>query len=218
VWFYAFSPWRDPVIAIIALTVTIRVVLFPLLWKAQRAQKALSALQPEIKKIQQDFKHNREAQGKALIELYQNHRVNPFSGCLMMVIQLPILFALFGVFKSGFDPESLSFLYSSIPHPGELNPVGLWGLLDVSKGNIPLGVIAAATQYFSTKLTVPPPTPSADNDFARAMSVQMQYVLPAIILVSSFSLPAALTLYWTMMNILGIVQELIAKRVGRSRT
>lgn len=198
--------------AIIALTIVIRILLVPFLWKAQRAQKDLAAIQPEIKKIQADLRNDREGQGKALMELYARHKVNPFSGCLLMLIQLPILIALFQVFQKGFNPEELKYLYEFVSSPGALNPVSL-GIINLAKGNLYLGVVAAATQFLQTKFSSPAPKPSGDKrDFAQMMQMQATYIFPALILVWSYTLPSALTLYWTILNILAIVQEAIMRK------
>ena len=215
VWFYNVLPWQDFGLAIIALTIVIRLVLAPILWKAQKSQKELAAIQPEIKKLQEQFKNNKEAQGKALMELYAKHRVNPFSGCLLMLVQLPILIALFQVFQHGFNSSELQYLYSFVQNPGNLNPVSFW-LLDLSRGSIYLGIVAALTQYLQTKMTVVLPAPSGNkNDFSRMLQWQSIYIFPLLILAWSYTLPSALTLYWTVLNIFGIVQEIVMRKIGQ---
>lgn len=213
VFFYNILPQQDLGLAIIALTAVIRLILTPLLIKAQRAQRSMAALQPELKHIQEKHKTDREAQGKALMGLYAKHKVNPLSGCLPLLIQLPILIAVFQVFRQGFDPSSLQYLYSFIRNPGALDPIS-FGFLDLAKGNIYLGVLAAATQYLQTKLAASPPTPPTSGgggDFAKALQWQTTYIFPLLILFWSYTLPAALTLYWTTLNFFGILQEILPK-------
>ena len=96
---YTILPWQDLGVAIIFLTIIIRFILTPLFLKSKKAQIELARIQPEIKKIQNSLKNDKEAQGKALMELYAKNKVNPFSGCLVAIIQLPILIALFRVFQ-----------------------------------------------------------------------------------------------------------------------
>jgi YidC/Oxa1 family membrane protein insertase len=212
IFFYNGFPWQEFGLAIIALTIIIRLVLTPIFLKAQHAQKKLGLLQPEIKKLQEQHKNNKETQGKALMELYASHKVNPFSGCLMMLLQLPILIALFGVFQGVFKPENLSYLYSFVQNPGTLNPLS-FGILDLSKGNIYLGALAAFSQYWQSKLTLAAVPPAAEKgEFTKVLQWQTLYFLPVLVLFWSYSLPAALTLYWTVLNILGIVQEIILHR------
>jgi YidC/Oxa1 family membrane protein insertase len=212
VWLYVSLPWQDLGLAIAVLTVAIRFVLTPLLWKGQSAQKRMAELQPEIKRVQEETKGDREKQGRALMELYAKHRISPFSGCLMMLVQIPILIALFHVFQRGFDPGELRLLYNFISNPGSLNPISL-GFLDLSKGNIFLGVVAAATQYFQIKLSAPKPQAATKpNDFASIMQKQSLYIFPALIIVWSYSLPSALTVYWTVLNTFAILQEILVKK------
>jgi len=213
VWLYTILPWTDLGLAIIILTIVIRLVLTPLLIKGQRAQKELSLLQPEIRRIQEQYKNNKEAQSKAMMELYAQHKVNPFSGCLWMLVQLPVLITLFSVFQKGFDPVYLSELYGFVRSPGVLNPVS-FGVLDLSKGNIYLGIIAALSQFLQTKMAAPPPKPVTNqSDFSVIFQKQALYIFPVLILVWSYTLPSALTLYWTALNFLGIVQEIVVKKL-----
>jgi len=213
VFFYNILPGHDLGAAIIVLTIAIRLVLAPLLLKAQAAQKKMALIQPELKRIQAQHKNNKEAQSKALMELYAAHNVNPFSGCLVLLIQLPILIALFQVFRRGLDAASLIYVYGFLSRPAVLHAVA-FGFLDLTRGNIWLGVIAAATQFFQTKLSAPPPAPegATGGDFAKALQWQTTYFFPLLILLWSYSLPAALTLYWTAMNLFGIVEQLILRK------
>lgn len=218
VFLYNVLPWQDLGLAIILLTLVIRIILAPLLWKAQKAQKDLARIQPDIKKIQEENKSNREAQGKAMMELYAKHKVNPFSGCLVLLVQLPILIALFGVFRSGFDPAQLAYLYQFIKNPGVLDPLS-FGFLDLSRGNIFLGVVAAVTQFLQTKMITPPmPKTSGKQDFASIMQAQSLYIFPLLILFWSYTFPAALTLYWTALNVFAILQEIIMRQIANRKS
>ena len=217
VFFYTILPWHDLGVAIILLTLGIRFILAPLMGKARKAQHDLAKIQPEIKKIQEKFKDNKEAQSKALMEFYATHKVNPFSGCLLMLIQLPILLALFNVFRTGFDPKQLIYLYSFIPNPGTLHTIA-FGVIDLAKGNMVLGGIAAITQYYQTKMTLHLTSPHEGNkdDFTQALQWQSLYLFPALIFAWSYSLPSALTLYWTVLNLFGILQEVVERRRRKS--
>ncbi|MEK7083590.1 MAG: YidC/Oxa1 family membrane protein insertase [Patescibacteria group bacterium] len=212
VFFYTIFPFADLGVSIIALTIVIRTILAPVLWKAQKAQKDLQLIQPEIKKIQNQFKNDKEGQGKALMEVYARHKVNPFSGCLLMFIQFPILIALLSVFQN-FDASRLSYLYSFINHPGTIDTIS-FGFLDLAKGNIPLGIVAAITQYIQSKMTMIEQPKGSENSFAKSFQMQSLYIFPVLILVWSYTFPSALTLYWTIMNIFGIIQEIIMRKVS----
>ncbi len=218
IFFYNVLPGHDLGVAIIALTVVIRLILAPLLWKAQAAQRKMALIQPELKRIQDKHKGNKEQQSKALMELYATHGVNPFSGCLVLLIQLPMLIALFQVFRRGLDAASLTYVYGFLVRPALLHPIA-FGFLNLTHGALWLGVIAAGTQFFQTKLSAPPPTPDGGTggDFAKALQWQTTYFFPLLILLWSYSLPAALTLYWTVMNLFGIVEQIILKRRAHSQ-
>lgn len=101
IFLYQFLPGKDFGIAIIALTIIIRFLFYPLMAKSLKSQKIISDLQPKIQEIQQKYKNDREKQGKEMIKLYQKEKVNPFGGCLPLLVQLPILIALYRVFIGG---------------------------------------------------------------------------------------------------------------------
>src|SRR3989338_9027917 len=109
---------QDLGLAIIFLTILIRLLLFPLFHESLRQQKIQQALQPHIKKIQEKHKDNREAQTKAMLSLYSEHKANPALPLILIFIQLPFLLALFWIFKAGITTESLNSLYSFVPRPG----------------------------------------------------------------------------------------------------
>ncbi len=212
VWLYAVIPPHDLGLAIVILTVLIRAILTPLLLRAQKSQRDFARLQGEIKQIQEKFKGHRDAQGKATMELYQREKVNPFSGCLMVLIQGLVLFTLFPLFRQALDPAMLVFLYAFVSNPGPMNTIS-FGVLDLAQANLYWGALAAVSLYFQTKLGAPAlPAASGPNDFSRMLQKQMLYMLPVMIFFFSMSLPVAITLYWTILNILGIVQEILVRK------
>lgn len=211
IFIYNTLPWKDLGLAIFIFTIITRIILVPLTLKAKKSQQEMSFIQPEIKKLQEKFKNDRQAQNRALMELYSKYKINPFSGCLVMLIQLPILIALFDVFRRGFGEIKTGTMYYFIKAPEMINPVSA-GLLDLSKGNLYLGVLAAATQFLQTKITIKQSGGmQAQEGFAKSLQWQSLYFFPALVLLWSYTLPSALTLYWTVLNILGIVEALIWK-------
>src|SRR3989344_4128964 len=112
VYLYNTVALQDFGLAVIYLTVIIRLILWPLTQKALKSQKNLQALQPHIKEIQKKHKDDQEAQARALMELYKTRGANPLGGCLPMIIQLPVLLALYHVFLGSVDPMFLNNLYS----------------------------------------------------------------------------------------------------------
>jgi YidC/Oxa1 family membrane protein insertase len=214
---YAMLPGNDFGVAIVVFTIILRIILLPLHWKARMAQQSLASLQPEVKRIQEKYKNDREGQGRALMELYAEKKVNPFSGCLPLLIQFPILIALFQIFRSGLDPTFLIHLYSFLPHSISINPIA-FGFLDLSKGNIILGFFAALSQFLQMKVSTPPPPTGGKDDFSAIFQKQSLYLFPFLVLMWSNWLPAAITLYWTVLNIFGIVQDTILSRIAKKRT
>jgi len=213
VWLYNVIPGNDLGIAIIVLTIIIRLILYPLSKKAIQSQKAISKLQPKIKEIQKKHK-NKEEQAKAMMELYKKYKVNPMAGCLPILIQLPILIALYRVFFNGLNPEALNTLYSFISNPESLNVMFL-GLIDLSQRSILLAVMAGLFQFIQTKMIMPnnlnTKSKSGELDFSSMMSKQMLYFMPLITVFIAWSLPAALPLYWVVITLFGIVQQYSTK-------
>ena len=214
IFLYQTVAFYDLGVAIIILTILIRLALYPLSRKSIQAQKEMSAIQPEIKKTQEQYKHNKEEQMKRVMALYKEKKVNPLSGCLPILIQLPILIALYKVFLAGFDNNSLNYLYSFVSNPGEINHMFL-GLIDISsKKNIILAVIAGGLQFYQSKMILneqmkhrPAATDQKQDDFATSMSKQMTYMMPVMTTVISYTLPAGLALYWAATTLFSIIQQ-----------
>ena len=148
---YIFVPGRDFGIAIILLTVLIKVILYPVGAKAIRSQRAFSKVQPIIKEIQEKYKEDKERQVKEIMDTYIREKINPFSPLLALVVQLPILFALYWVFWQGFQPSQMINLYSFIPNPGQINPSFL-GIINLDKANWFFAVLAAILQLIQRLL------------------------------------------------------------------
>src|SRR3989338_4726116 len=143
VFFYNVIPGSDMGVAIILLTVVIKLILYPLSAQSIKGQKALQQLQPKIEEMKKKYKDDRERQAKELMQLYKNEHVNPLSSCLPLLIQLPILIAVYQVFITGLKNGSLDLLYPFIKNPGQLNAVA-FGFLDLSQPNIVLALMAGA--------------------------------------------------------------------------
>jgi len=211
VFLYNYIPGHDFGVAIIFLTIIIKVILYPTSVKAVKSQKNLQKLQPQIQEIQKKYKNDREKQAKETLELYKKEKINPFSGLLLALIQLPILIALYQVFWNGLDPKKLETLYSFISNPGQINPMFLH-IVDLSKPNIVLAILAGLTQYFQTKMMLPQTNMGASGqkkeaDFAQAMQKQMVYFFPVFTVIILISLPSALGLYWTISSVFIIAQQ-----------
>jgi YidC/Oxa1 family membrane protein insertase len=210
IFLYNIIPIHDIGISIIVLTIVIRLILWPLTTKSIKNQKTLTQIQPKIEEIRRKFKSNREVQAKALMELYSEHKINPLAGFLPILIQIPIIIALWRVFLSSINFNA-SFLYSFIKAPDSIQAVFL-GLIDLSQKSVVLVIAAGILQYFQAKMIMPPAKategkPAGNPDFSRVMSKQMLYLAPVLSVVIFWSLPAALSLYWVVFNILLILQQ-----------
>lgn len=209
--FYDHIPGHDFGVAIIALTLVIRFILYPISVKAVKSQKSLQKLQPKISEIQKKYKNDREKQAKETLELYKTEKINPFSGILLSLIQIPILIALYRVFWNGLNPSELGNLYQFVTNPGQLNPFFL-GFIDLSKANIIMAVVAGVVQYLQSKMLLPKTTKSPQKDdktgdFSRIMQKQMTYFLPGFTVIILLGLPSALGLYWAASGVFSVIQQ-----------
>lgn len=206
IYFYNTVAFQDFGLAIIFLTVLIRIILLPLFYKSTKNQILIQRLQPEMNKIQHDHKDNKEKQAQAMMDLYKKHNVNPFAGFLVLIIQLPILIALYRVFLQGFSPALFSRLYPFIVRPAVLHST-LLGLLDLQKPSILMVILAAIAQYFQAYLMLPKlekgKIPSSTEQIGR----QMMYLGPVLTLTILFRLPAAIGLYWLITSVFSVVQQ-----------
>jgi YidC/Oxa1 family membrane protein insertase len=212
---YNSLPWADMGLAIIVVTILIRLLLFPLAQKSTRAQIALQKLQPEIEKIRDEHKDDKQVQTQKIMEFYQKNKVNPLGSCLPLLLQLPIIFALYQVFNTGLSIENLTTLYDFVPRPETLNTVFV-GIIDLTERNIALAVIAGAFQFVQSRMltaknkkqqAVKPKTTGDMPDIGNMMSKQMTYFMPIITVFIGSTLPAALTLYWVVVTLFAIVQQ-----------
>lgn len=212
VFLYNVVPGHDIGIAIILLTIIIKLVLLPLSKKSIESQKALQELQPKMEELKKQYADKKEELSKAMIKLYQENKVNPFSSCLPLLVQLPFLIAVYNVFQAGLKNGSLDLVYPFIYRPEVINVIS-FGFLDLSKTNIVLAVLAGAAQFWQTRMmiTTRPPIKdrgAKDEDMAAIMNKQMLYVMPIMTVVIGISLPGGLALYWLVVTILTGLQQI----------
>ncbi len=210
VWLSAILPGHNLGLAVIILTVAVKAILLPLQRRVSYTQIRMKELEPKIKIIKEDHKDNTE-QARKIMELYREHRVNPFFSILVLLIQLPVLLSLFYVFRAGFDFNS-DLIYSFISAPALVNH---WLLgLDLTAKSYVLAVLTGLTQFIQIRMITPTLPPASKDgkadikqDLARSMQLQMRYVMPVIIAMVSLGLPAAVPLYWVTSNLFTIAQE-----------
>lgn len=206
---YQTIAFRDLGVAIIILTLIIRAVLYPVFQKSMRYQAKMQELQPKLKALQDEHKGDYQKQSQAMMDLYKEHEVSPFSGIGLLIVQLPILFALYHLFLNIFKPDVLTHLYSFIPHPDVLGTTFL-GIIALDQRSIVLVVIAALAQYIQIRLTLRKNTPIDASQ--RTMAQIMSIVGPVLTVVIFANLPAAVSLYWLISSIVSVGQQYVINR------
>jgi YidC/Oxa1 family membrane protein insertase len=211
---YNLIPGDDFGLAIIVLTVVIRLFLSPLSFKTLRSQRELAKVQPKLKELQEKFKNDKQALSQATLALYREHNINPFGGCLPIIIQIPILFALYKAFSLGTDSKNLEILYPFVQNPGSVNNLSL-NFIDLSKKAPYLAILAGFFQFIqakiSAKINKTNPAPGQDN-IAQTLNRQMLYFFPAMIIIISWGLPSGIVVYWVTTTIYSIIEQLVFNR------
>ncbi|HSH31166.1 MAG TPA: YidC/Oxa1 family membrane protein insertase [Candidatus Saccharimonadales bacterium] len=212
---YAVIPGHDFGLAIIVLTVLLRLVMWPLIKKQLHSQRAMQALAPEITKVRAKAKGDKQKESQLLMELYKHKGVSPFASLAPLLVQLPILFALFvvlrDVVKAGeiarvaYEPiKQLGPIQSIIKDAASFHP-SLFGFIDLAQPNLILAVLTGATQYYQTKQITPRQT-NSDDPSAKAASL-MTVIFPFITAGIALTLPSALALFWTVTSLVAIWQQ-----------
>ena len=210
-------------VAIVVVTIFIRLVLLPLFYKSAKDQTIIQKIAPRIKEIQQTHKNDKERQVKEMMAVYKEHKVNPFSSFLLLFIQLPILFALYRVFLGGFSDAILKELYPFVAAPAHIN-FSFLGIIPLDQKNIVLVILAALFQYAQSALLLrvskkaretSPATPPAKGDMAamtEKLSRRMMLFTPVLTAVILLPLPSAVALYWLTTSAFSTVQQVIINK------
>jgi YidC/Oxa1 family membrane protein insertase len=185
-------------LAIIGLTIIVRLIMFPLTWKQYKSSRAMQALAPQIKALQQKHKGDRATIQQETMRLYQENRVNPFASCLPLLLQLPVFFALYWTIKgTDYLPKSETLALATapflwLPHLGKPDPYYI------------LLVIYIVTQLVSTELMLTPQTDKTQKMMMRAMPIMFVFFLK--------NFPSGLFVYWVTTNLWTIGQQLIIRK------
>lgn len=189
---YFYELTSDYGIAILIVTLAVRFVTFPLMMKQIRYSKVMQQLQPELKKIQEKYKGDREKISQETMKMFQTYKVNPLSGCFPIIVQMPILFALYQAINTNNVLKAHEFL----------------GFLPLSSTqsleNIVLAVLAAGTTYIQSKMSMTGTDPNTR---------MMLIIMPIMIGFFTWQFPVALGLYWIFQNILTIIQTYFTKGI-----
>ncbi|MCT8977613.1 membrane protein insertase YidC [Clostridium sp. CX1] len=179
-------------IAIILMTLIIRLILLPLNIKQMKSSLVMNELQPETKKIQDKYKSDPQKAQQEIMKMYKERGANPLSGCLPMLIQWPIFIALYYVFNNLHGISGVHFLW----------------IKDLASRDILLAILSGATTYFSGKLMMP-----SGNSAQAKQSATMNISMSIFMIFISWSLKSALVLYWVVNNLIQIAQTLVMKKV-----
>ena len=178
-------------VSIIIVTILIKIMLLPLTLKQDKSMKEMKKLQPELEKIKEKYANDKQMLNIKTMELYKEHKVNPLGGCLPLLLQLPILFALFGVLKNGIIPKDSSFLWLKLSVPDQFYI---------------LPVLNGAVSFLQQKLMG-----SADSN---PQMKNMMYIFPIMMIMFSLKMPSGLQLYWLTSSILAVVQQYFIMKKG----
>ena len=197
-------------VAIILLTVVVKIVLYPLTKKSFESSAKMSALSPKMKEIQDRYKNNPQKLNAEMAALYKKEGVSPLSGCFPILLQMPIFFALYGLLNSFFELRGAGFLEPWITDLSQ--PDSIWNfaptkILFIGSDIRLLPILMAVTQILSSKLMQPAGSPGGSSQQQSQMKM-MTYAMPVIFLFVLYDVSSGLLLYWTMTNILSIGQQL----------
>ncbi len=207
---------------IIILTILVKFILFPLTKKSIKSQILMKRIEPELKQLKKDFPDKQE-QAKKTFELYKKYGANPFSGCLVVLLQLPVIFALYYVFYKELSINT-DLLYSFVQN-GKALHTNFLGLVDVHSKSIVLALLAGITQFIQGYLASPikpkvevvkgitaPEPKTFQEQMSDSMQMNIKYLLPIFIAIIAYQISAAVALYWITSNIFTIAQEWYIRR------
>lgn len=216
IWLTTVIPGADLGLAIIALTILVKIVIFPLYKTSVMTQIKMKAVEGEIKEIKEKYKTNIPEQSRLTMELYRREKINPFSSFLVLFIQIPIIISLFYVFQESFTIQK-DLIYSFVSIPLHINTLFL-GVVNLTVNhNYILAFLTGITQYLQVTLSLPkreknkPQSKdvSFGQDLAKSMDFQMRYAMPVITTFIAFTLPAAISLYWVTSNTFSAIYEVV---------
>lgn len=196
-------------LAVIIITILVKIVLLPFNIKTVVSQIQLKKIQPELDAIKKETTDKTE-QARKTMELYKKYGVSPFSGCLPLLIQIPVIISLYYVFFQGltFDPE---LLYAGVTIPENVNTSFLGA--DLAGSSLVLAILAGVSQYFQisvvNKRNTQPEGTGIQAQIGKSLQFQMKYILPVFIVFIAYRLSGAIALYWIVNNIVTIIMEII---------
>ncbi len=214
----SYFSWMDLGIAVVLITVFVKLLLFPLAKTSIKTQMKIKEIEGEVKELNEKYKDNKEELAKRTMELYSKNNINPFASFFLVLIQLPILFALYFVFlKGGLPNVNFDILYPFINAHAHIDKTVFLGLVDITQKSLVMAIIAGISQFFQIKLVMPKVKAREEKDgvkeeLMRNMQLQMKYIMPIFIFFIAYGLSSVIALYWTTSNLFMIGQELYIRK------
>jgi YidC/Oxa1 family membrane protein insertase len=199
---YIYGLVKNYGIAIIILTILIKILFWPLTNKSYKSMKAMQKLQPHMAKLREKYKNDKQLLNQELMALYKTHKVNPFGGCLPMLIQIPVFFALYKILAYSIEVRHQPFLWwiKDLSAPDRLHV----GFNIPYLGGLPvLTLLMGASMFIQQKMT------PVTGDPAQA---KIMMLMPIIFTFMFINFPSGLVLYWLINNILSIGQQFYINR------
>jgi YidC/Oxa1 family membrane protein insertase len=217
VFFVRVAPARDLGLAIILLTLFIRLILLVPSQRAIVSQRRMQELQPKLEHIKKKYAGNKERVAQETMQLWKEHKVNPMGSCLPILIQFPVLIALFYVIQNGLNPDNVHLLYNPLKNVDLSNiHTNFLGILELTKINaFVLPLIVGALQFFQLKLTSVKKKPEEEKTQVSEMqsaTKMMTYIMPVMIALFTASVPAGVGLYWGVSTVFAIGQQMVANK------
>jgi len=214
-------PGHDVGVAVVILTIAVKFMIFPFQHKGMIVQKKIKKIEPEVDKIKKEHKSDPQIQSQKIMALYKEHGINPFAGFVGMLIQIPVIIALYRVFMSGLDFD-LEKVYSFVIVPSiDIVQTKFLGLIDLTQTNYVLATLAGISQFFQISFSNPfagqekVKQDRVKEDFKgelmKNMGTQMKYIMPFFVFFVVLKFTAIIGLYWTTMNVFAIIHELIVR-------
>lgn len=209
-------PWADAGVVVILLTIIVRLILYPLSRKAVLTQVKMNDIAPELQAIKEKYK-NQEEQAQKTLELYREKGVNPFSGILVLLIQIPIIFALYRIFYT-LPKVDISLLYPFINAPSHISTTFL-NIVDLSGRSLVIAVLAAVTTYFQLHISSAKPQQantkqgdSFSDNLTKSMQGQMKYLFPVMMFFIAYKVSGVIALYFVTTNLFTVAQEIFVRK------
>lgn len=214
--FVSLVPGGNVGVAVILLTLVVKIILFPLSVSSVKTQLKLKEAEPELNALKEKYKNDNQEQARRMIALYRSKGINPFSGIFLVILQIPIIFALYFVFlRAGLPEMRQDLLYSFTPVPDQVSMMFLG--FNMAASSFVLALLAGVSNFVQIRFSLPPAAPrkegaSFGEDLARSMNLQTRYVIPVFIFIIALKVSGAIALYWTVSSIFTIIQEIVIRR------